>query len=216
MSGAHIQSSGRLRARSPAPDRRGWGLRVEAEEGGRRQLAGRGREGEADPSKAAREPRASPGPGRGCRRSGARGSRLPCPLLAGSSPSGRHFVILARLRVPGSEEPPGRLRRTLLRPPRFQMLGSSDLKPGGHNRLTQLPYPDSHLQDPNETGRTEAEGSWSELRIWETGIWGSHTGARMPRHPTCGEIRASPLHRPDLIGGTLPPASPVRLRVPRG
>lgn len=105
--------------------------------------------------------------------------------------------------------------RTLLRPPRFQMLGSSDLKPGGHNRLTQLPYPDSHLQDPNETGRTEAEGSWSELRIWETGIWGSHTGARMPRHPTCGEIRASPLHRPDLIGGTLPPASPVRLRVPR-
>lgn len=34
LSRAHIQSSGRLRARSPAPDRRGQGLRVEAEEGG--------------------------------------------------------------------------------------------------------------------------------------------------------------------------------------
>lgn len=34
MSSAHIQSSGRLRARSPAPDRWGKRLRVEAKEGG--------------------------------------------------------------------------------------------------------------------------------------------------------------------------------------
>ena len=60
LSGAHIQSSGRLRAPSPAPDSRGWGWRVEAEaEGGgsSREVGGRG---EADLSA---KPRGSSRPG---------------------------------------------------------------------------------------------------------------------------------------------------------
>lgn len=76
---------------------------IEVEGGGsgrRRQLAAsRREEAGRSPRAAPREPRVSPGGGRSCRASDARGCRRPCPLLVGSSPhAGGHSVSLFWLR----------------------------------------------------------------------------------------------------------------------